>query len=110
MLLHPRNRLHLSVLDRDLKYTCNKIDLHIYYTCIFILILYSGYVVMKAFIYVRRSETESQTKIHLKIASADEFKHTMDSQLEHQSRKQQKLMDYTKYTCYTIIYLQIKSA
>ena len=60
---------------------------------------------MKAFIYVRRSETESQTKIHLKIASADEFndKHTMDSQLEHQSREQQKLMNYTKYTCYTII-------
>ena len=73
-------------------------------------LLYSGHVVMKAFIYIRRSETESQTKIHLKIASADEFKHTMDSQLEHQSRKQQKLMDYTKYTCYTIIYLQIKSA
>ena len=60
---------------------------------------------MKAFIYVRHSETESQTKIHLnEIArSADEFKHTMDSQLEHQSREQQKLMDYTKYTCYTII-------
>ena len=51
---------------------------------------------MKAFIYVRHSETESQTKIHLnEIArSADEFKHTMDSQLEHQSREQQKLMDF----------------
>ena len=58
---------------------------------------------MKAFIYVRRSEMESQTKIHLKIASADEFKHTMDSQLEYQSRKQQKLLDCTKYTFYTII-------
>ena len=58
---------------------------------------------MKAFIYVCHSETESQTKIHLKITGADEFKHKMDSQLEHQSRKQQKLMDYTKYTCYTII-------
>ena len=44
-------------------------------------LLYSGHVVMKAFIYVRRLETESQTKIHLKIASADEFKYTMDSQL-----------------------------
>ena len=58
---------------------------------------------MKAFIYVRCSETESQIKIHLKIASTDEFKHTMDSQLKRQSREQQKLMDYTKYTCYTII-------
>ena len=63
-------------------------------------------------VYICSPFRDGVTKIHkiLKISSADEFKHTMDSQLEHQSRKQQKLMDYTKYTCYTIIEFTNKSA